>query len=133
MVDTTTVCTTSCCIETKNDMKVADIDVVVNRLYHGEFFLIDTRPTYEYALARVVGSLNIPSPANVDDLKRVPSLVWVGLYCVNDEQQAIFNHAISSPNILIGADNEYNTWAKRLYELFDKSQTSSSQTVRYVI
>jgi len=132
MVDTTAVCTTSCCIETKNGMKVADIDVVVNRLYHGEFFLIDTRPTYEYALARVVGSLNIPSPANVDDLKRVPSLVWVGLYCVNDEQQAIFNHAISSPNILIGADNEYNTWAKRLYELFDKAQTSSNQTVRFV-
>lgn len=118
-------------IETKNDMKCADLDTIINRIYHGDYFLIDTRPAYEFAVGRIVGSLNIPSPANVNDLTRVPSLVWVGLYCVNDEQQAIFNHAITNANILIAADNADNTWAKRLYELFGKSQTNN-QTVRFV-
>ena len=102
-------------------MKEADIESIVNRIYHGEYIFLDTRSSSEYNLGRIVGSVNIPPPANITDYTRVPSLVWVGLYCVSDEQQAIFNHSTTSSNILIGSDNENNIWAKRLYDLFDKS------------
>jgi predicted protein tyrosine phosphatase len=67
---------------------------------------------------------------SITDYNRVPSLVWVGLYCVSDEQQHVFsvNNVRGGSKILIGVSSQATlgdkSWAKRLYDLFKSALTS---------
>lgn len=114
----------------------APIEEISNRLSHGEYLLLDSRSASDHAACRIPSSISVPPPISISDYSRVPSLVWVGLYCVSDDQQHIFtvNNIRSGQKILIAVASSASlvekSWAKRLYELFVGALTSGNDIVK---
>lgn len=115
-------------------LTICPVEEINNLYFKGEYLLIDTRSSVDYSASRVVESLSIPPPISITDYCRVPSLLWVGLYCVSEEtNSSLFSsNSYRNKKIIIGVssvqkdiiDNNCNpsiSWAYRLFELFQKA------------
>jgi len=100
----------------------APVEEVSNKLSHGEYLLLDTRPSSEHSASRIPSTIPVPPPISISDYSRVPSLIWVGLYCVSDDQQQAFATSnIRAHKVLVGVSSKEavaeGSWPKRLYDL----------------
>lgn len=98
----------------------APVEEINNRLFHGEYVLIDARSATEYSENRILGSISCPRPMSLYDLGRI-SLDWVQTYCVSENHKHLFCRNGNNLKVLIGGNTLEDEWVWRLCELFQEA------------
>lgn len=88
-------------LSTHDFLRFAPAEEINNRILHGDYLIIDTRSIKQYGAHYIPGSIHCPPPFSISDYKKIPSLVWVGIYCVPKDQQKLFSNFKHDMKILI--------------------------------